>query len=76
MSNRHGPRKEQGPCRVRSESLHLLSSLSVTLPLGSNNRFIQCPGGIAMPLYMDVHDHVEGLAAEAVADAHNKDLET
>jgi uncharacterized protein YcfL len=29
-----------------------------------------------MPLYMDVHDHVEGLTAEAVADAHQKDLET
>ena len=29
-----------------------------------------------MPLYMDVHDHVEGLTAEAVAEAHKKDLET
>ncbi len=29
-----------------------------------------------MPLYMDVHDHVEGLTAEAVAKAHQKDLET
>ncbi len=28
-----------------------------------------------MPLYMDVHEHVEGLTAEAVADAHKKDLE-
>lgn len=28
-----------------------------------------------MPLYMDVHDHVEGLTAEAVAEAHKKDLE-
>ena len=28
-----------------------------------------------MPLYMDVHDRVEGLTAEAVAGAHEKDLE-
>ena len=28
-----------------------------------------------MPLYMDVHDKVEGLTAEAVAGAHAKDLE-
>ncbi len=29
-----------------------------------------------MPLYMDVHKGVEGLTAEAVAGAHQKDLET
>ena len=29
-----------------------------------------------MPLFMDHHRHVEGLTAEAVADAHRKDLET
>lgn len=28
-----------------------------------------------MPLYMDHHKNVEGLTAEAVADAHKKDLE-
>ena len=28
-----------------------------------------------MPLYMDVHHKVEGLTAEAVAEAHRKDLE-
>ena len=28
-----------------------------------------------MPLYMDVHRNVEGLTAEAVADAHRQDLE-
>jgi hypothetical protein len=28
-----------------------------------------------MPLFMDVHDHVEGLTAEAVAGAHERDLE-
>lgn len=28
-----------------------------------------------MPLYMDIHKHVDGLAAEAVAGAHRKDLE-
>ncbi len=27
-----------------------------------------------MPLFMDHHKNVEGLTAEAVADAHNKDL--
>jgi hypothetical protein len=29
----------------------------------------------AMPLFMDVHDKVEGLTAEAVAGAHARDLE-
>ena len=29
-----------------------------------------------MPLFVDVHHHVEGLTAEAVAGAHQKDLET
>jgi hypothetical protein len=29
-----------------------------------------------MPLYMDVHNHIEGLTAEGVADAHRRDLET
>ena len=28
-----------------------------------------------MPLYMDHHKNVEGLTADAVADAHKKDLE-
>ncbi len=28
-----------------------------------------------MPLYMDVHHKVEGLTAQAVAEAHRKDLE-
>ncbi|MFN8472859.1 MAG: DUF4242 domain-containing protein [Anaerolineae bacterium] len=28
-----------------------------------------------MPLYMDVHHHVEGLTAEAVEGAHQRDLE-
>ena len=28
-----------------------------------------------MPLYMDIHRNVEGLTAEAVADAHQKALE-
>jgi Protein of unknown function (DUF4242) len=32
--------------------------------------------GIAMPLFMDEHNSVEGLTAEAVAGAHKKDLET
>ena len=29
-----------------------------------------------MPLYMDIHKNVEGLTAEAVIEAHRKDLET
>jgi hypothetical protein len=29
----------------------------------------------AMPLFMDHHKHVEGLTADAVAEAHQKDLE-
>jgi hypothetical protein len=28
-----------------------------------------------MPLYMDIHDHVEGLTPDAVTGAHQKDLE-
>lgn len=28
-----------------------------------------------MPLYMDIHKNVDGLTAEAVADAHRRDLE-
>lgn len=28
-----------------------------------------------MPLFMDVHNRVEGLTAEAVAGAHARDLE-
>jgi hypothetical protein len=28
-----------------------------------------------MPLYMDVHKKVDGLTAQAVADAHERDLE-
>lgn len=29
-----------------------------------------------MPLYLDIHKQVEGATAEAVAGAHQKDLET
>jgi peptidyl-tRNA hydrolase len=29
-----------------------------------------------MPLFIDVHNHVEGLTAEAVAHAHEADLKT
>lgn len=28
-----------------------------------------------MPLYIDIHRNIEGLTAEAVAEAHRKDLE-
>jgi hypothetical protein len=31
---------------------------------------------VRMPLYMDVHRNVDGLTAQAVAEAHQKDLET
>ena len=29
-----------------------------------------------MPLFMDIHDHIEGLTADAVAKAHQADLNT
>jgi hypothetical protein len=29
-----------------------------------------------MPLFIDVHDHVEGLTSEAAAEAHQADLKT
>ena len=29
-----------------------------------------------MPLYMDTHEHIEGLTAEGVAQAHEADLQT
>jgi hypothetical protein len=29
-----------------------------------------------MPLYMDIHKKVDGVTAEAAAEAHQKDLET
>ena len=29
-----------------------------------------------MPLYMDIHKHIEGLTADAVAEAHQADLKT
>jgi hypothetical protein len=32
-------------------------------------------GETNMPLYMDVHHHVEGLTRDAVASAHARDLE-
>lgn len=28
-----------------------------------------------MPLFLDVHEHIPGLTAAAVADAHSKDLQ-
>jgi hypothetical protein len=28
-----------------------------------------------MPLFMDIHQHIPGLTKEAVADAHEKDLQ-
>lgn len=30
----------------------------------------------SVPLFMDVHEHVEGLTADAVAQAHEADLKT
>jgi len=29
-----------------------------------------------MPLFMDIHHNVEGLTADAIADAHRRDMET
>ena len=29
-----------------------------------------------MPLYMDTHEHIEGLTADAVAHAHEADVKT
>jgi hypothetical protein len=29
-----------------------------------------------MPLFMDMHDHIDGLTADAVAQAHEADLKT
>lgn len=29
-----------------------------------------------MPLYMDIHKHIDGLTADAVKGAHTRDLET
>ena len=29
-----------------------------------------------MPLFMDIHNHVEGLTADAVAQAHSADVKT
>ena len=29
-----------------------------------------------MPLYMDIHEHIEGLTADAVIEAHKADLAT
>lgn len=29
-----------------------------------------------MPLFLDIHEKIEGLTAQAVVDAHKKDLET
>jgi hypothetical protein len=28
-----------------------------------------------MPLFMDIHEHIDGLTPQALADAHKKDLE-
>jgi hypothetical protein len=41
------------------------------LPIGCNDS----EGGQVMPLFMDVHHTVDGLTAEAVAAAHQRDLE-
>jgi hypothetical protein len=32
-------------------------------------------GEMTMPLYIDIHQHVEGLTKDAVAGAHARDLE-
>src|SRR5215213_5472339 len=44
--------------------------LGYNAPVGAQKRRLG-----AMPLYMDRHKHIEGLTAEAVAQAHQKDVE-
>jgi hypothetical protein len=53
-----------------SAILAAASTISATTPVGSGGRRTG-----TMPLFMDHHKKVEGLTAEAVADAHKKDLE-
>jgi hypothetical protein len=55
--------------------LHVLGAIAIvshpaiaTWPIDKEGR--------TMPLFMDAHHHVEGLTAEAVAGAHQRDLET
>src|SRR5665809_144155 len=48
----------------------MFGTLGATAPVGSAGRRFG-----TMPLFMDHHRAVEGLTAEAVADAHRKDME-
>jgi hypothetical protein len=36
---------------------------------------VRLSGGTFVPLFMDVHERVDGLTAEAVGKAHQRDLE-
>jgi len=49
----------------------VLVSFDTNAPVGVQERKVG-----TMPLYMDHHKKIEGLTAEAVAGAHQKDLET
>jgi hypothetical protein len=42
---------------------------------GANRLAGHGEGGQTMPLYMDIHKNMQGLTADAVAQAHQKDLE-
>jgi hypothetical protein len=57
---------------VYLEDVERRSSLSP--PLDRLTGFTK--GEPAMPLFMDIHQHVPGLTAEAVAQAHQADLKT
>jgi hypothetical protein len=59
-----------GPPEVHRPSPQVYDISGVTEPAGESGERRS-----AVPLYMDHHKHVEGLTADAVADAHAKDLE-
>jgi uncharacterized protein DUF4242 len=57
---------------LSSGQLNLISSLTgIKLSLKINNR----KGQTKMPIYLDIHQHVEGLTKDAVEGAHARDLE-
>src|SRR5581483_12039750 len=63
----HEHRARRPHQRRRSRSRFLPALPRLLTPALSKER--------AMPLFMDVHDKVDGLTAEAVAGAHERDLE-
>jgi hypothetical protein len=55
--------------------LHVLGVIAI-VPHPAISNWSLAKEGRTMPLFMDVHHHVDGLTAEAVAGAHQRDLET